>query len=267
MPNRTLLLLTLVLAAGAVAVPAPAQEAAQPARSVHRQRQRRQGARQGPRQVEEGEDPLLRLRGAPVALLPHHRLAQGQGPQQQAEHAALRHQGDRHRPAPVQGHPEGDRREVAQADGDLTARTESPRRSRSTASRTSSTRSSTSRFAGSSAGSPGYPPRPMAWNVVIAGGGFGGFYAARTLGARPAAAQRADHARQRRQLHALHAAAAGRGGGHARAAPRRRAAARGARPLDRPAPGRRRRRRRRSATSCTCDSLDGTRRGARATTS
>ena len=68
----------------------------------------------------------------------------------------------------------------------------------------------------------------MAWHVVIAGGGFGGFYAARTLEKVAAGAGRADHARQRRQLHALHAAAAGRGRRHARAAPRRRAAARGA---------------------------------------
>ena len=43
-----------------------------------------------------------------------------------------------------------------------------------------------------------------------------------------AAAQRAHPARQRRELHALHAAAAGRRGRHARAAPRRRAAARAA---------------------------------------
>ena len=63
----------------------------------------------------------------------------------------------------------------------------------------------------------------MAWHVVIAGGGFGGFYAARALERAMPAAEHADHARQRRQLHALHAAAARRRGGHARAAPRRRA--------------------------------------------
>ena len=68
----------------------------------------------------------------------------------------------------------------------------------------------------------------MAWNVVIAGGGFGGFYAARTLERILPPHSAARHARQRRQLHALHAAAARRGRRHARAAPRRRPAARGA---------------------------------------
>ena len=70
----------------------------------------------------------------------------------------------------------------------------------------------------------------MAWNVLILGGGFGGLTAARRLERKLAAAQRQGDARQRRQLHALHAAAAGRGGRHAGAAPRRRPAARAAAP-------------------------------------
>src|SRR4028119_2189872 len=103
----------------------------------------------------------------------------------------------------------------------------------------------------------------MAWDVIIAGGGFGGFYAARTLarvlpsqsarvrlvtednfmlytpllpgaasGApapRPAVPGLPRAPRHRGQLHALHAVAAGGGVGHAGAASRRRPAARGAR--------------------------------------
>ena len=67
---------------------------------------------------------------------------------------------------------------------------------------------------------------------------------------RAAAARRADHARQRRQLHALHAAAARRRGRDAGAAPRRRAAARGA-AAHRPAPRRASPAPSPSATSCT----------------
>ena len=98
----------------------------------------------------------------------------------------------------------------------------------------------------------------MAWDIVIAGGGFGGYYAARTLEKHAAAAQRARHAGQRRELPALHAAAAGRGGRDAGAAPRRRAAARAAEDAPTcgsaasPAPSR-------SATRCIVDSLDGRR--------
>ena len=70
----------------------------------------------------------------------------------------------------------------------------------------------------------------MAWNVVIAGGGFGGAMAARELERIDAAAVGAADARQRRQLPALHAVPAGGGGGDAGAAPRGHAAARDARP-------------------------------------
>src|SRR4051794_29503716 len=120
----------------------------------------------------------------------------------------------------------------------------------------------------------------MAWTVVIAGGGFGGLYAARRLerrlprhsapillvadanymlytpllpGAAAAATQRPDPARRRRQLHALHAPAAGGGGRLAGAAPRRRAAA-GRAPLDRhpPWPGQRRR-----SHACRAQDRDG----------
>ena len=66
----------------------------------------------------------------------------------------------------------------------------------------------------------------MAWNVVIAGGGFGGAMAARELERIDAAAVGAADARQRRQLHALHAVPAGGGGGDAGAAARGHAAAR-----------------------------------------
>ena len=48
----------------------------------------------------------------------------------------------------------------------------------------------------------------VAYDVVIAGGGFGGLYAARRLERRLPRAQRAHPAGQRRQLPALHAAAA-----------------------------------------------------------
>ena len=67
----------------------------------------------------------------------------------------------------------------------------------------------------------------MSQHVVIAGGGFGGYYTAKTLERRDAEG-RPDHACQRRQLHAVRAAAAGRRRGHARAAPRRDPAARAA---------------------------------------
>ena len=68
----------------------------------------------------------------------------------------------------------------------------------------------------------------MAWNVVILGGGFGGFYTARKLERTlPPASARVTRD-QRRQLHALHPAAAWRRRRHARAPPRRRAAARAA---------------------------------------
>ena len=63
--------------------------------------------------------------------------------------------------------------------------------------------------------------------------------------------EHAHHARLRRELHALHAAAARRGGGHARAAPRRRAAARGARP-HRPAHRHGPRRRPGAQRACAC---------------
>ena len=72
--------------------------------------------------------------------------------------------------------------------------------------------------------------RAMAWNVLILGGGFGGLTAARRLERKLAPDQRHGDARQRRQLHALHPAAAGCRGGDARAAPRRRPAARAAAP-------------------------------------
>ena len=65
----------------------------------------------------------------------------------------------------------------------------------------------------------------MAWNVVIAGGGFGGAAAARELEKADAEAVGAAEPRQRRQLHALHAVPAGGGGGDAGAAARGDAAA------------------------------------------
>ena len=66
----------------------------------------------------------------------------------------------------------------------------------------------------------------MAWNVVIAGGGFGGATAARELERIDAEAVGAADAGQRRQLHALHAVPARGGGGDAGAAARGHAAAR-----------------------------------------
>ena len=84
--------------------------------------------------------------------------------------------------------------------------------------------------------------RPWPYDVVIAGGGFGGLYAARRLERRLPRHSARITARLRRELPALHAAAAGRGGGLARAAPRGRAAARGARVGGPPARPRDRRR-------------------------
>ena len=66
----------------------------------------------------------------------------------------------------------------------------------------------------------------MAWNVVIAGGGFGGRDGGAGAGADDAEAVGAADPRQRRQLHALHAVPAGGGGRDAGAAPRGHAAAR-----------------------------------------
>ena len=77
---------------------------------------------------------------------------------------------------------------------------------------------------------------PMAWNVVIAGGGFGGLYAARRLERKLPAPQRPDHAGHRPELPALHAAAARRRRRLARAPARGGGAARGA-GLGRAAPG------------------------------
>ena len=82
----------------------------------------------------------------------------------------------------------------------------------------------------------------VAYDVVIAGGGFGGLYAARRLERRLPRHSARITARQRRQLPALHAAAARRGRRLARAAPRGRAAARGARVDRHPARARHRRR-------------------------
>ena len=109
-------------------------------------------------------------------------------------------------------------------------------------------------------GSTGSVPG-MAWNVLILGGGFGGLTAARRLERKLAPAQRHGDARQRRQLHALHAAAAGRRGGDARAAPRRRPAARAAAPHP-AAPRRGHRRRPGRAAWCRCAALSGRARGA-----
>ena len=78
-------------------------------------------------------------------------------------------------------------------------------------------------------------PRSVAWNVVIAGGGFGGLYAARRLErVLPRHSARITLVSDD-ELPALHAAAARGRGGHARAAPRGGAAARGARLGRRPA--------------------------------
>ena len=66
----------------------------------------------------------------------------------------------------------------------------------------------------------------MAWNVVIAGGGFGGRVRRARARAPAAEAVGAPDARQRRQLPALHAVPARGGGGDAGAAPRGHAAAR-----------------------------------------
>ena len=82
----------------------------------------------------------------------------------------------------------------------------------------------------------------MAWNVLILGGGLRRPDRGPAPRAQAAPAQRQGDAGQRRQLHALHAAAAGRGGRHAGAAPRRRPAARAAAP-HRAAPRARARRR------------------------
>ena len=70
---------------------------------------------------------------------------------------------------------------------------------------------------------------PVAFDVVIAGGGFGGLYAARRLERRLPRHSARIIARLGRELPALHAAPAGCGGGIARAAPRGGAAPRGAR--------------------------------------
>ena len=84
----------------------------------------------------------------------------------------------------------------------------------------------------------------MAWNVVIAGGGFGGDVGGARARAPAPAAVRSPGPRQRRQLPALHAVPSRGGGGDSGAAPRRDAAARhpaahlpAARRGDRPRPG------------------------------